>query len=151
MECTDCHILIDTGAGKSYMSKSYYLRFKSLHALPNSASKIQRIKVGNGQYVGVLLVIPVMITIQEHRFQIIALVSDIHENVDLVLGIKSIFELEGVIDSWYSCLSFLNRSILFISREEVELKPKEQKLIVVKAPFVEEISGMAITKLLDVK
>ena len=31
------------------------------------------------------------------------------------------------------------------------MKPKEQKLIVVEAPFVEEISGMAITKLLDVK
>ena len=36
-------------------------------------------------------------------------------------------------------------------REKVEVKPKEQKLIVVEAPFVEEISGMAITKLLDVK
>ena len=36
-------------------------------------------------------------------------------------------------------------------REKVEVKPKEQKLIVVEAPFVEEISGMSITKLLDVK
>ena len=33
----------------------------------------------------------------------------------------------------------------------MEIRPKEQKLIVVEAPFVEEISGMAITKLLDVK
>ena len=31
------------------------------------------------------------------------------------------------------------------------MKPKEQNLIVVEAPFVEEISGMAISKLLDVK
>ena len=31
------------------------------------------------------------------------------------------------------------------------MKPKEQKLIIVEAPFVEEISGMAITKLLDTK
>ena len=29
----------------------------------------------------------------------IPLVSEIHENVDLVLGIKNIFELEGVINS----------------------------------------------------
>ena len=36
-------------------------------------------------------------------------------------------------------------------REKVNVKPKEQKLIVVEATFVEEISGMAITKLLDVK
>ena len=33
----------------------------------------------------------------------------------------------------------------------MKVGPKEQKLIVVEALFVEEISGMAITKLLDVK
>ena len=27
----DCQILLDTGAGKSYMSKPFYLRCKSLH------------------------------------------------------------------------------------------------------------------------
>ena len=31
---TECQILLDTGATKSYMSKSYYLRCKTLHALP---------------------------------------------------------------------------------------------------------------------
>ena len=39
---------------------------------------------------------------------------------------------------------------IFFPREKVEVKPKEQKLIMVEAPFVEEISGMAITKLLGV-
>ena len=73
----------------------------------------QRIQVDNGQYVGVLFVIPVILTIQKHRFEVFALVSEIHENVDLVLGIKNIFELEGVVDSQDSCLSFLNRSIPF--------------------------------------
>ena len=77
--------------------------------------------------------------------------SEIHENVDLVIGIKNLFELEGVIDSWDSCVSFLNRLVPFFPREKVLLKPKEQKLIVLETPFVEEISGMAITKLLDVK
>ena len=77
--------------------------------------------------------------------------SEIHENVDLVLGIKNLFEVEGVIDSWDSCLSFVKRSIPFFPREKVEVKPKEQKLIVLETPFVEEISGMAITKMLDTK
>ena len=62
------------------------------------------------------------------------------ENVDLILEIKNIFELEGVVDSWDSCLSFLNRSIPFFPREKVEVKPNEWKLIVVEAPFIEEIS-----------
>ena len=79
------------------MSKSYCLRIKSLHALPKFASNSQRIQEGNGQYVGLLFVIPVIIDIHGHRFEIFTLGSEIHENVDLVLGIKNIFELEGVI------------------------------------------------------
>ena len=31
------------------------------------------------------------------------------------------------------------------------MKPKEQKLVVLEAPFVEEISGMTITKMLAIK
>ena len=54
-----CQILLDTGAAKSYMSKSFYLKCKCLHALPKFASNTQRIQVGNGQYVGILFVIPV--------------------------------------------------------------------------------------------
>ena len=76
--------------------------------------------------------------------------SEIHENVDLVPGIKNLFEL-GVTDSWDSHLSFLNRSIPFFPSKKVEVKPKEQKLIVLEAPFMEEISAMAITKMLDIK
>ena len=131
------------------MSKSYYLRCKSLHALPKFASNTQRNQVGNGQYVGVLFVIPVVVDVHGHRFEIFTLVSEIHENVDLVLGIKNIFELEGVIDSCDSCFSFLNRSIPVFSKEKTEIKSKEQMLVMVEASFVEEISGMAIIKVLD--
>ena len=148
LDDTDCDILIDTGASKSYMSKSYFLQCKLLHLMPKFTSTTKRIQVGNGQYVGVLFVIPVIIPIQNHRFEIFTLVSEIHENVDLVLGIKNLFELEGVIDS---CFSFLNRSIPFFPKEKVEVKPKEQKIMVLEAPFEKEITGMAITKLLDTK
>ena len=85
-----------------------------------------RIQVGNEQYVGLLFVIPVIITIQKYRFKIFTLVSEIHENVDLVIGIKNLFKLEGVIDSWDSYVSFLNRSIPFFPRKNVSVKPKEQ-------------------------
>ena len=71
------------------------------------------------------------------------LVSEIHENVDLIVGIKNLFELEGVIDSWDSCVKFLNRSIPFFPKEKVTVKPKEQKMLTLEAPFMEEISGMA--------
>ena len=39
LDGTECQILLDTGASKSFMSKSYYLCCKSLHSLPKFASK----------------------------------------------------------------------------------------------------------------
>ena len=134
------------------MSKSHYLCCKSLHSLLEFASKTQSIQVGNGQHVSVLSVIPIIIDIHGHRFEIHTLVSEIHENVDIVLGIENVFELEGVINSEESeecCFSFFNRSIPVFLKEEIVLKPKEQKLIKIEAPFLDEISGLAIIKLLD--
>ena len=39
LDGTECQILLDTGANKSFMSKSHYLHCKSLHSLPKFASK----------------------------------------------------------------------------------------------------------------
>ena len=145
----ECQILLDTGASKLYMSKSYYLKCKSLHNLPKFASKTQRIQVGNGQYVGVLFVIPVIVEINKHRLEVFTLVSEIIDNVDMVLGIKNLFEIEGVIDTRESSFRFLSRSIPIFPREQVIVKPGEKKLILIESPFFEEISGMAIVKIVD--
>ena len=67
-----------------------------------------------------LFIIPIITDIHGHRFKTYTLVSGIHENVDMVLGIKNIFELV--------------------------LKPKEQKLIKVKTSFIDEIEIDEITK-----
>ena len=125
------------------------MQCKSLHTLPKFASKTQRIRVGNGQCVSVLFIIPVIRDIHGQRFEIYTLVSEIHENIDLVLGTKNVFELEGVINSRDCCFKFLNRSVPIYPEKEVILKPNEQKLVNVMAPFVDEISGMAIIKILD--
>ena len=66
-----------------------------------------------------------------------------------MFGIKNIFELEGVINPQESCFGFLNKSVPFFPKEQIVLKPKEQKLIKVEAPFVDEISGLAIIKVSD--
>ena len=108
-------------------------------------------QVGNRQYVVVLFVIPVIVDIHGHRFEVFMLVSEIHDNVDLVLSMKNVFELEGVIDTWDSSFKFLNRSLPFFSKEQDVVKPKERKFIKIEAPFVDEISGLAIVKMLDTK
>ena len=111
--------------------------------------KTQRIQVGNGQCVSVLFIIPVIIDMHGHRFEIYTFVSEIHENIDLGLGIKNVFELEGVISSRDCCLKFLNRPVPVVPECNIILKPNKQKLIKVNAPFIDEISGLAIVRILD--
>ena len=143
-----CQLLLDTGASKSFMSKSFHMHCKSIHTLPKFAASTQRIQVGNGQCVSVLFIIPVIIEEHGNRFKICTLVSKIHQNVDLVLGIKNVFELEGVINSRDCRFKFLNRSVPIYPEKELIVKPNEQKLVKVRAPFVDDISGLAIIKII---
>ena len=41
--------------------------------------------------------------------------------------------------------------IPFFPVTAVEIAPKTQKMVVIEAPFIEELSGMAIVKILDMK
>ena len=117
---TECQILLDAKGSKSFMSKAHYLYCRLLHSLPKFTSKTQRIQVGNEQYVSILFVIPIKIDIHGHRFEICTLVSEIHEIVDIVLGIKNVFELEGVMNLLECSLSLLNRSIpIFLGGDTV--------------------------------
>ena len=74
------------------------------------------------------------------------MMSEIHKNVDLVLGIKNVFNLEGVINLQECCFSFLNRSIPLFPKEKIILKPKGQKS---RSTIIDKISGVAIVKILD--
>ena len=91
LDGTECEIVLDTGASKSFMAKSHYLWCKCLHSLQKFASKTQRIQVGNGQFISALFIIPTVIDIHGHRFEMFTLVSEIHENIDLVFDMKNIF------------------------------------------------------------
>ena len=77
LDDTECQILLETDASKSYMSKLFYLTCKALYALPKFALNTQRIQVGNGQYVGVLFIIPMIVDTHGHRFDVYTLVSEI--------------------------------------------------------------------------
>ena len=59
------------------------------------------------------------------------------------------FELEGVINSRDCRFEFLNRSVPIYPKKEIILKLEEQKLVKVKALFIDEISGLAIIKIID--
>ena len=77
-----------------------------LHHFPKFQSAIRHLQVGNGA----LVVIPLVFKIQGHNFEVYTLVSEIQDKMDLILGVKNIFELEGIIDSRTCSVNFLNRS-----------------------------------------
>ena len=45
LDRTECQILLDTGASKSFMSKLHYLHSESFHSLPKFASRNKGIQV----------------------------------------------------------------------------------------------------------
>ena len=59
------------------------------------------------------------------------------------------FELEGIFNLQECCFHFLNRSLPLLPKEKVFLKPGERKIVKVEAPFSDEISSLAIIKLLN--
>ena len=46
LDGTKCQLLLDTGASKSFLSKSFYMHCKSLHTLPKFAATTQKMQVG---------------------------------------------------------------------------------------------------------
>ena len=63
-------ILLDTGASRSYMSKEFFMRHPNLHKYPKFHSTIRNLQVGNGELVAALFVIPLVLKIYGHLFEI---------------------------------------------------------------------------------
>ena len=142
-------LLLDTGASKSYMSKSYYMNHPVLHSLPKYQTHIKNLQVGNGNKVATLFVIPVILTINEHRFELFTLVSEIQDNIDIVFGMKNMHEVEGEHSARHSEFRFMNRAIPLFPQETFMLKPGCKRYVKVIAPFLQELSGTAIVKIVQ--
>ena len=77
------------------MSKTFYLNCPSLHSLLKFVSRTKNILVGNGHYIVVLFVIPVVINLYGYIFDVYTLVSEIHDNMVMVMRIKNVYEMSN--------------------------------------------------------
>ena len=68
--------------------------------------------------------------------------------MDLILGVKTIFELEGIVNTRICSVKFLNRSLPIFPVAHHKIKPGRMAYVKVRIPFVEKLSGIAIVKLL---
>ena len=141
-------ILLDTGASKSYMSKGFYMRHPHLHKYPKCNSTIRNLQVGNGELVAALFVIPFVFKIGKHLFEIYTLVSEIQQSMDLILGVKNMFELEGEVSCRTSQFKFLNRSLPLFHLSTHRIKVGAKAYVKAKVPFIEKLSGHAVMNLL---
>ena len=141
-------ILLDTGASKSYMSKGFYMRHPHLHKYPKFNSTVRNLQVGNGELVATLFVIPFVFKIGKYLFEVYTLVSEIQQNMDIILGVKNMFEVEGEISCCTSQFKFLNRSLPIFTPSTHRIKVGAKAYVKAKVPFIEKLSGHAIAKLL---
>ena len=94
LDGTECQLLLDTETNKSFMSKSTIYNVKSLHSLPQFVSKHKEFRYEMVNMSVCYFSLPMIIDVHGHRFEIYTLVSKIHQNVDLVLGIRNVFKYE---------------------------------------------------------
>ena len=69
------------------------------------------------------------------RLEVFTLVSEIFDNVHMVLGIKNLFELEGVIDTRESSFRFLSRINSYISTRTSNCKAGGKEVDTNRIPF----------------
>ena len=141
-------ILLDTGASKSYMSKGFYMRHPHLHKYPRFNSTIRNLQVGNGELVATLFVIPFIFKVGNHLFKVYTLVSEIQQNMDIILGVKNMFEIEGEVSCHTSQFKFLNRSLAIFPLSTHRIKVGAKAYVKAKVPFIKTLSGHTIVKLL---
>ena len=115
---------------------------------PKFNSTIRNLQVGNGELVAALFVIPFVFKIGKHLFEIYTLVSEIQQNMDLILGVKNMFELEGEVSCRTSQFKFLNRSLPLFPLSTHRIKVGAKAYVKAKVPFIEKLSRHAVVKLL---
>ena len=146
LDQTPLSILFDTGATRSYMSKSFYMSHPQLHQVPKFTSTCKGILVGNGQQVSTMFVIPLHFLVQGHYFEIYTLVADLHDGIDLVFGLKNMVETEGIMNAAESCYQFISRSNPIYLTHDIAVKPDQKVYLKFSVPFCEEMSGQAIAQ-----
>ena len=115
---------------------------------PKFHSTIRNSQIGNGELVAALFVIPLVLKIYGHLSEIYTIVSEIQQSMDLIFGVKNMFEIEGKVSYQTLQFKFLNRSLPIFPLNTHKIKVGSKAYVKVKVPFIERLSGIAMAKLL---
>ena len=140
-------ILLDTGATKSYFSRKYYEEHPYLHDLPKYVPNLGPIRLGDGTLCTVDFIIPLIVTIENHVFEVFALITKMG-NSELILGMKELMELEATIDTPTFTCNFLNRSPLIRPMKTCEIPVGKTLDVELECDYPDELSGAEVAKFL---
>ena len=134
--------LMDTGCSKPILNKKFYDKHPYLHQFPHYPLQAIGVVVANDGVIKVTEAIQFMVKFHGHVFEFIAYLANISESFDLVIGQKSMYELEASVEFNNLAFSFLKRSLPVYAVDNFNIRPGKTKDIVMELkdiPF--KISG----------
>ena len=73
--------------------------------------------------------------------------SEIQQSMDLIFGVKNMFEIEEEVSCRTFQFKFLNRSLPLFPLSIHRIKVGSKAYVKAKVPFIEKLSGNAIAKM----
>ena len=124
--------LMDTGCSKPILNKKFYDKHPYLHQFPRYPLQAIGVVVANDGVIKVNEAIQFMVKFHGHVFEFIAYLADMSETFDLVIGQKSMYELEASVDFNNLAFSFLKRSLPIYAVDNFSIRPGKTKDIVME-------------------
>ena len=119
------HTLIDTGCHKTLLSKKIYdqhkKHFQNFYEIPFLEK--HSITVGNGQQIVAHKMISLPLQIQNHYFEFLALVVDILDEFDFIIGLEAAIQLEAVYHVTSHVVNIQPRSVPLFSNKNIKISP----------------------------
>ena len=129
------------------MSKGFYDAHPILHNLPKYQPFTTSLEIGDGSHLAVAFIIPLIVNLGEHTFEIFTLVNNSTKN-KLLLGMKNLVKIEGIICTRSLRVKFLNRSASLFLTTDVLIPPGKKCTVRFNVHFPNEMSGIAIVHLI---
>ena len=136
-------ILIDTGASKSICNRRWVKEVSKKRKLTMYPVHKVCIRVTDSTYHQIQEAVRLTVVIQGHVFEVFALVMEnMDPELDLILGSKSLFELEATVNCERQCVQFLQRSVNVYVKYPVEVAAGTSQTIDLTVPAIKDRSNI---------
>ena len=119
------HTLLDTGCHKTLLSKKVFdqniKHFQNYYEMPFLEK--HSITVGNGQQIYAHKMIALPLRIQDHYFEFLALIVDILDEYDFIIGLEAAIQLEAVYHMTSHIVNIQSRSVPLFSNKDIKILP----------------------------